>query len=471
MLLSSLHFIFIFLPIAFILYSVLPFSWWRNFILITSSLIFYTWGEPVYVFLLLLLILFNWLAGLIIRICLQNERASSARFFTITGVIINLLPLIFFKLNTAMSANLLEAIGLGIIPEDSIFPLGLSFYTFSAVAYIVDVYREKINADKNILHVGNFLSMFPKMLQGPITRYSEVQESLQSPKIHIDEIAGGLRRFIIGLAKKVLIADYLGNVTSQVFGLGGTSLSAGLAWYGLIAFSLQLYLDFSGYTDMAIGLGRMLGFKLSENFNFPYISRSVTDFWRRWHMSLVNWLRAYIFMPLEIARRREKHFRLQSNIMIIFLITGLWHGFTWNFIIWGLYFGVILSVEASFLSKWLKKIPAVFQHMYSLLLISIGWVFFQLENPSWWPSYFRALFGFNKPIVYTTLRSLNILVYIPLLILGAIISTPLLKNIYDRAKINKGAQILADILLIGLFIICISILISGNYQAFLYSEF
>ncbi len=472
MVLSSLHFIFIFLPAAFFLYAVLPFSWWRNLILLSASMVFYAWGEPVHILLLIGMILFNWLAGLLVHKLASFEKKRASKLAAILSVIINLTPLLFFKLDAVTEISFIEKIGLGGLPSVDSFPLGLSFYTFSAVAYIIDVYQQEIQADGNIFRMANFLGMFPKILQGPITRYQDVGESLQLTRINIDGVSAGLRRFIVGLAKKVLIADYLARVTGKVFGLETTDLSAGLAWYGLAAFSLQLYLDFSGYTDMAIGLGRMFGFTLPENFNFPYMSRSVSDFWRRWHMSLVNWLRTYIFMPLEIARRKSRHFRLQSNILIIFLLTGLWHGFAWNFIIWGLYSGIILILEASFLSRWLKKIPVIFQHVYSLVLVAFGWVFFNLSDPGCWSGFFRALFGFNRPEKAYSLRSLNILAFLPLLVVGAAVSTPLVKNAYLRLTEKSAVfQIIADVLLLGLLVLSVGVLLASGYQAFLYSEF
>ena len=467
-----MHFIFIFLPAAFILYAVLPFNWWRNFILLTASLAFYAWGEPVFIMLLIVMILFNWLAGLLVQKLAAGKRKRASKFTAVLAILINLSPLLFFKLDAVTETSFIEQVGLGSLPSVDTFPLGLSFYTFSAVAYIIDVSRQEIAADGNILWMGNFLGMFPKMLQGPIARYQDVGESLRLARIDIDGISAGLRRFIAGLAKKVLVADYLGRVAGTVFGLETAELSFGVAWYGLIAFSLQLYLDFSGYTDMAIGLGRMFGFTLPENFNFPYMSRSVSDFWRRWHMSLVEWLRTYIFMPLEIARRKTRHFRLQSNILVIFLLTGLWHGFTWNFIIWGLYFGIILALEASFLSQWLKKLPAIFQRIYALLLVAFGWVFFNLGDPSRWPGFFRALFGLNRPEIAHSLRSVEIFAYLPLLATGAFISTPLIKNAYLRlAKKSAVFQIIADFLLLGLLALSVGALLSSGYRAFLYSEF
>ena len=469
MLFPSLVFLFIFLPIVLILYNLNRSAGYRNVILLVASLVFYTWGEPIYVFLLLLLILYNWAAGR--RIGKVNASGSDAGLLTGISITVNLLPLVLLKVATTAQFNLpfLNAVRAQ-FPNLS-FPLGISFFTFSAISYLVDVNRGEIGVEKNLLRLANYMAFFPKLLQGPITRFKDMQTDLISPRTNLEELADGLRRFIIGLTKKVLIADNLAVVADKVFDLPGSYMAAGLAWYGLLAFAVQIYMDFSGYTDMAIGLARMLGFKLPENFNFPYLSRNIADFWRRWHMSLMNFFRTYIFMPLEITRRKQKHFRQQSNLLIVFLVTGFWHGVTPNFILWGMYFGVISMLESSFLGRWLKKLPVVLQRVYALLLILIGWVFFRIEEVANWGPFFKALLGVGQPSGLNTARTLNVLMYFPLLVLGIIASTPLLKGIYDRARENKVTSWVMDVVLVGVFILCTAVTVSGSYQAFLYSEF
>lgn len=469
MLFPSLVFLFIFFPIVLILYNLNRSTAYRSVILLLASLVFYTWGEPLFVFLLALLILYNWAAGC--RIDKQNAAGSDAGLLTGVSIAVNLLPLVVLKIATTAQFDLplLNAVRAQ-FPSLS-FPLGISFFTFSAISYLVDVNRGEIEAEKNLLRLANYMTFFPKLLQGPITRFEEMQAGLVNPRVTLLDMADGLRRFIIGLAKKVLIADKLALVADKVFGLPGSDMSAGLAWYGLLAFAVQIYMDFSGYTDMAIGLARMLGFSLPENFNFPYLSRSIADFWRRWHMSLMNFFRTYIFMPLEIARRKQKHFRQQSNLLIVFLVTGFWHGITPNFILWGIYFGIISVLESSFLGRWLKKLPVLLQRIYALLLILVGWVFFRIEDASHWGPFFKALAGAGRPSGLNTARTLNILMYFPLLVLGMLASTPFFKGIYERARENKFTSWVMDAVLVAVFILCTAVTVSGSYQAFLYSEF
>jgi alginate O-acetyltransferase complex protein AlgI len=466
----SLVFLFIFFPIVIVLYNLNRSSLYRKIILLAASLLFYAWGEPFFVILLVLMILFTWQAAIWIEKAEKNNSSGSIALTTI-AIVASLLPLVFLKITTTSGLDLPIMPGFQKEISNLSLPLGISFFTFSTISYLVDVKRGEISADNNLLHVANYMAFFPKLLQGPITRFEVIQPVLDHPKTNPDEMAEGLRRFIIGLAKKVLIADNLAVVADKVFNLNIQYISAGLAWYGLAAFAIQIYMDFSGYSDMAIGLGHMFGFNLPENFNFPYLSRSIADFWRRWHMSLMNFFRNYIFFPLEIARRKEKYFRQQSNLLIIFLVTGLWHGITENFILWGLYFGLISVLESSFLEKWLKKLPVWLQHLYSLALISIGWVFFRIENISSWGSFFKAMLGLNQPSILYTSRTLNILMYFPLLILGMIACTTLFNNLYKRSRENRTASIAVDVVLLGLLVLCISVTVSGSYQAFLYSEF
>ena len=468
---NSPVFIFIFLPIAIFLFNLFPSGWIRKIIFLTTSFIFYAWGEPILIFLLITLTLTNWLLAIWIGKLQKGTSRTLTDLVSIIAIFTNLLPLIIFKLNNLPNFDLSDILNLEGTFSDLSFPLGLSFFSFSAISYIVDISREEVTAEKNLINFANFMFMFPKMLQGPITRMSEVRHFIEVPKTSINGMAEGFRRFMIGFAKKAMIADYLAAITNKIFALDAASLHAGLAWYGLVAFAVQIYLDFSGYTDMALGIGKIFGISLPENFNFPYMSRSITDFWRRWHMSLTSWFRNYIFIPLEISRRKSKFFRQETNLLIVFFATGLWHGVTWNFIIWGVYFGIIIVLESVFLSEQLKKIPPIFQHFYSLVLILIGWVFFRLEDLNQWGPFLRSLFQFSPSSRLDTLLSLNLLVYFPLLILGLLTCTKLFHNLYEQMRSNKAGAVFSDIILIVLFILSVSNLISGNYQAFLYSTF
>ncbi len=421
---SSLHFLFLFLPITLLLYFVIPNRWWRISLLLVASLIFYAWGEPVAVLLLVGYALMVWLAGLLIERDRARGKPKRAKAWMIAAVVLSLGGLAAFKYSGFLAAPFG---GLGLAAgNELLLPVGISFYTFSAISYVVDVYRESAKAQRNPLLAASYIAMFPKLLQGPIARYEEMEAQLANPRPSLENAANGARRFISGLAKKVLLADMLAAVANGVFGVSPSSLGLFTAWYGLIAFALQIYFDFSGYTDMAIGLGLILGFRLPENFNFPYISRSISDFWRRWHMSLTAWFRAYLFLPLEFGRKRAKHLRQQSNLLIVFLLTGLWHGASWNFLLWGGYFGLILAIEASGWSKRLKKAPVFLQHAYALILILFGWVFFRIENVATWGPFFAALFGFHGLTGLETARTLNILLYWPLMVVAILLSMPLL---------------------------------------------
>ncbi len=467
MLFPSLVFLFIFFPIVLILYNLNDSSTYRNVILLLASLVF-TPGASRSMFFAAPADSVRWAAGSWID--KQIAAGGDAGLLTGISIAVNLLPLVLLKVAATAQFDLpvLNALR-GQFPNLS-FPLGISFFTFSAISYLVDVKRGEIGAERNLLRLANFMAFFPKLLQGPITRFEDMQADLVSPRTNPDEMAAGLRRFIIGLIKKVLIADKLALVADKIFGLPGSDMSAGLAWYGLLAYAVQIYMDFSGYTDMAIGLAQMLGFRLPENFNYPYLSRSIADFWRRWHMSLMNFFRTYIFMPLEIARRKQKHFRQQSNLLIVFLVTGFWHGVTPNFILWGIYFGVISVLESSFLGRWLKKLPVVLQRVYALLLILIGWVFFRIEDITNWGPFFKALLGAGQPSGLNTARTLNILMYFPLLVLGILASTPLFKGVYNRARENKVTTWVMDAVLWQLSS-CARRSRSPQLPGFLYSEF
>ncbi len=468
---SSLHFLFLFLPVFLLLYFVIPVRWWRNLLLLGGSLFFYAWANPIYLILLIASILFNWLLARWIGSLHEKQKGGWAKVVMLVAVIANLLVLTFYKYSGFLVDNINALFHANIVLRELPLPLGISFFTFSAVSYIVDVYRTDVKAERNLIHLANYLAMFPKMAQGPITRYGQVETTLKERKVPVGDIADGIRRFIVGLSKKVLIADNVAIVANAVFGKNPSSIGADMAWYGVIAYALQIYFDFSGYTDMAIGLGKILGFRFPENFNYPYISRSISDFWRRWHMSLTSFFRDYVFMPLEIARKKEKFIRQQTNLVIVFLLTGLWHGASWNFVIWGIYFGVILAIEAIGLGKWLKKIPVFFQHLYSIILILMGWIFFRIENIAKWGPFFKALFGGNGWTGQYTLKGLNIFLFWPLMALAIFLSTPILAHKWEMLRNNKIAYVITDVLFLALFVLSVSFLVANGYEAFLYAQF
>lgn len=469
---SSVHFIFLFLPAFILLYFVSYNHNWKNFVLIAASLIFFAWTDLVHLPILIASVLLNYYSGLIIQKLNTSEKTKASRWVKNATVVLNLLILAFYKY-LGFFSELITSTGItGLQLKQPTLPLGISYLIFSAISYIIDIYNGSETAEKNLLKFGAYLVMFPKLVQGPITRYVQVRSGSERSKPLLEDLSNGVRRFIIGLAKKVLLADGLAIASSKVLGADLVKIGADVAWFGLITYTLMIYFDFSGYTDMALGLGQMLGIKLPENFNFPYISRSISEFWRRWHMSLTAWFRNYVFFPMEFKRRKVKRMRQQTNIMLVFLLTGLWHGAGWNFIIWGAYFGIILAFEASGFEKILKKIPRFFQHVYTIGLVMLGWIFFRLSSLSDWGKFLSALFGGNGWTSLVTMRSLNILFYIPLVFIAIVFSLPLFDFFAKKTYIKpKWVNALLDLGLIAIFVLSVAYILSNGFQAFMYAQF
>ncbi len=469
---SSITFIFIFLPVSLILFYIIPKSGWKNIVLVLASLAFFGWSDPTHIHILILSMLVNYFWGVFVGKAIQNKSSRLAKLHMWIGVGLNLLILGFYKYTGFFLQSLKAVFPLNISYQNLGLPLGISFFTFSGISYILDVYNGVNPTEKNLIRFSSYLIMFPKLLQGPITRFNQIKAELINPKFDLLLIMQGVRRFIGGLAKKVLLADSLSMATAKIFDANYAEMGADLAWFGLIAYTLQIYLDFSGYTDMAIGIGQMFGFKFPENFNFPYISKSISDFWRRWHITLGAWFRTYLFIPLEFARKKQKFFRQESNLLIVFLLTGLWHGASWNFVVWGLYFGVILAVEAGFLGKKLKKAPVLIQHLYAIILIMLGWIFFRISNIQNWGPFYEALFGMNGWSNMVTFRSLNILFYIPFLLPSILFSLPFLHKLSEKLKAKGGIQVLLlDILYLCLFLFTLTYILSKGFTSFMYAQF
>lgn len=469
---SSITFIFLFLPGSLFLFYILPYKGWRNAILVLTSLFFFGWADPIHIHVLISSILINYFWGKLVGNAKDQNAEKSARTHMWIGITLNLLLLGFYKYTGFFLSAIESLLPVTIGYTQPSLPIGISFFTFSGISYLLDIYNEENPAEKNMIRFTSYLIMFPKLLQGPITRFIEIKDDLHQPKVVPLDVMQGIRRFIGGLAKKVILADSLAMATTQVFGSDYAQIGAGVAWFGLIAYTLQIYLDFSGYTDMAVGIGQMLGFKLPENFNFPYISRSISDFWRRWHMTLGTWLRTYLFIPLEFARKKVKHYRLQSNLIIVFLLIGLWHGASWNFVIWGAYYGVILAIEASGFGKSLKKTVPFIQHSYSLILIMLGWVFFRITDIQEWGTFLGALVGANGWHNTVTLRTLNILFYLPFLIPSILFSLPFMHRLGEKIK-SKGKTplLVMDIVYIVLFMFTVTFILSKGFVPFMYIEF
>ena len=394
MIFSSVIFLFLFLPFCLALYFLAP-KKGRNLFLFFASLIFYAWGEGLYVLLLLISIFINYSSGMLID---HHRGSSGSRVYLAIAIVLNLSLLAFFKYANFVVSNLnaiLPIFGAGPFHLTRIhLPIGISFYTFQALSYVVDVYRQKITAQKNIINFSAYLSLFPQLVAGPIVRYAHIAKEMVSRSTSRTDFAEGGKQFLFGLAKKMLIANSVAKVADQLFSLPAADLTTGLAWLGAICYTLQIYFDFSGYSDMAIGLARIFGFHYPENFNYPYISRSIREFWRRWHISLSTWFRDYLYLPL--GGNRQTPTRTYLNLVTVFLLCGLWHGASWNFVIWGLFHGLFLAAERTFLGRGLNALPRPVQHLYALLIVVVGWVLFRTESMTQAVSYLSAMSGFAQ---------------------------------------------------------------------------
>lgn len=468
MLFSSIVFLFTFLPAVMILYYLLPVRF-RNVILLLASLVFYAWGEPVYLFLMLLSILFNYFSGLDIARNLQDKRAAKQSL--VFNLIINLAVLGFFKYEGFVLDTLNGILPVHISYHALPLPIGISFYTFQILSYIIDVYRGNVKVQTNLPNFALYVTMFPQLIAGPIVQYADVDEQLASREISRTKFGEGSMYFIRGLAKKVLLANTSGMIFTEVSGLAKDNIAVMTAWLGAFAYMFQIYFDFSGYSDMAIGLGKMFGFEFNMNFNYPYVSKSITEFWRRWHISLSSWFRDYVYIPLGGNRvSKIKHIR---NLLIVWFLTGLWHGAAWNFVAWGLYYGVILIIEKYLLSPVLDRLPDVVRHIYSIVLVVIGWVLFLSSSFGQAADYIRVMFGAgahgfaDRESMY--LLTSNLILWL-ILIFG---STPLVHFRYEHMLRSKkwNTTIINSVVYAALFIVCIAYLVTETYNPFLYFRF
>ena len=370
---SSLPFLFGFLPITLVIYFAVPLRW-RNLALLLASLVFYGWGEPVYISIMVLSILIDYTHGLLVE--KYRSRNKLARWFVAESVLLNLGLLGFFKYWDFFAANLSLIPGISIPALGLPLPIGISFFTFQTMSYTIDVYRGEAKAQKNIINFGAYVTLFPQLIAGPIVRYQTVADELEHRECTADLFADGVKRFACGVGKKVLLANNIGLLWEAASAQAAPTVLT--AWLGVIAYGFQIYFDFSGYSDMAIGLGRMLGFRFLENFNYPFLADSITDFWRRWHISMGTWFRDYVYIPL--GGNKGGLAKQLRNIAIVWLLTGFWHGASWNFVLWGVYFGVLLVAEKLFLLRWLKKLPNPLRHIYALVLVTMSWTFFAFTD-------------------------------------------------------------------------------------------
>lgn len=466
MVFSSTIFLCVYLPLVLLGYYICP-KKGRNLFLLIVSLVFYAWGEPKYVFLMIFSILVNYIFGRLMD--KHRENKKRLKLMLVLSVVIDIGLLSVFKYTDFIITNVNAIFGANFDLLNIALPIGISFYTFQAMSYTIDVYRNDVRVQKNLIDFGMYITMFPQLIAGPIVRYADVQDQLAERSVTTADFFEGVMRFVVGLGKKVLLANQMGAVWSDIYALGG-DVSALMAWTGAIAYTFQIYFDFSGYSDMAIGLGRMFGFKFPENFRYPYQSVSITDFWRRWHITLSTWFKEYLYIPLGGNRRGLA--RQALNLLIVWSLTGFWHGAGWNFVMWGLYYFVILFIEKLFLLKALDKLPKFFRHVYALLLIIIGWVIFASDDVSVLLPYLGSMFGANGAIggmdVYTLLTKAV------LLIICCIASTELPKKLFlsaAGAMNEKAAFTLKSVLMIALLAMSMILLIGDSYNPFLYFRF
>ena len=468
MVFSSLVFIFVFLPITILIYYIAP-KVLRNLVFLIASLIFYAWGEPIYILIMLFSTVFDYVNGLAID--KYRGRKNLSKAILINSLIINLGILGFFKYSGFIVSNINSFFNLNMTLRNFPLPLGISFYTFQTLSYTIDVYLDKVPVQRNIISFGTYVTMFPQLVAGPIVRYSEICMDIDNRRENLNLFGEGAELFIIGLSKKVLLANNIGLLWSSVKKAPIGEISVLSAWLGILAFTFQIYFDFSGYSDMALGLGKMFGFNFMKNFDYPYISKSVTEFWRRWHVSLGAWFREYVYIPLGGNRKgRLKQYR---NLIIVWFLTGLWHGANWNFILWGLYYGAFMIIEKMFLLKWLENKPKVIKHIYTILVVIIGWVFFEFESMALGMDYIKTMFGFGgRPLIDgTSIYYLytNVLLFIILIIC----STPIPKKTFRRLKdrMNRAEAIVIPIAYMFLIFLCTAYLVNESYNPFLYFRF
>ena len=467
MVFSSLTFLLLFLPAVLLVYFAVP-RQWKNGVLFLFSLLFYAWGEPVYVVLMIFSTVLDYTCG---RLVEKYRGTPKQKIGLIVSLCVNLGLLFFFKYTDFFIGTVNGLFGAGIPQLNLPLPIGISFYTFQTMSYTIDVYRGDAKMQKNIISFGAYVALFPQLIAGPIVRYQDIADQLDERTHSFDRFGDGAKRFVTGLGKKVLLANNIGLLWSTVSGTEAAKLSTVGAWLGIIAFAFQIYFDFSGYSDMAIGLGKMFGFDFLENFNYPYVSKSVTEFWRRWHMSLGTWFRDYVYIPLG---GNKKGFPVQiRNIVIVWLLTGFWHGASWNFVLWGVFYCVLLILEKLFLLKWLKKVPAVIGHLYALLAVLFGWVLFAFDDFGKGWEFLKVMFGGGAGFVNSD-ALYQLLSYLPLIVICAVASTPLMKMLYGKMteKCGKGLVLTADVTrILVLSAVSVAYLISGSYNPFLYFRF
>lgn len=470
MLFSSITFLFIFLPLTLLLYYLVPFRM-KNYVMLAASLIFYAWGEPIYIILMILSIILNYFCGQ--DIYEKRDNARAMKMSLMFGVVMNLLILGFFKYYGLLMDTINAILPIDIPYRVLALPIGISFYTFQAMSYLIDVYRKEVKPQENVLYFALYISMFPQLIAGPIVRYIDIEEQLKERSINSTKFGEGAMYFIRGLAKKVVLANTFGSVYEQVAAMQMGSFSTLTAWVGAIAYAFQIYFDFGGYSDMAIGLGKMFGFEFLPNFNYPYIAKSITDFWRRWHISLSTWFREYVYIPLGGNRCTPSRHIL--NLLIVWMLTGLWHGAQWNFMFWGLYYGVILILEKYLWGSKIEKLPSAVQHIYAFVLVLFGWVFFFSPTLGYAGQYLKVMFGIGAKGIFDKQGFFMIFTNWLLIVIAILASAPrgykLLKKITGCWQSEEVRAIVTCAVYIAMFLLCIAFLVTETYNPFLYFRF
>ncbi len=461
MVFSSIFFLFYFLPIVLVVYYLSP-SKFKNIVLLLSSLLFYFYGEPKYVLLMISIIIITYIFGILI-----NNYRKQSKLLLVISIIIITGNLIYFKYINFIVENINFFISNKLDFVHLALPIGISFYTFQVISYLIDIYIGKAKVQKNILKLAMYVSLFPQLIAGPIVRYTTIENQIDKREYSFKKFSNGIRRFIIGLGKKVLIANILGVLINKFLATYDNSVL--FYWLYAISGMLQIYFDFSGYSDMAIGIGKMFGFEFLENFNYPYIAKSITDFWRRWHISLSTWFRDYIYIPL--GGNRVSTLKWIRNILVVWFLTGLWHGAQWNFIIWGLYFGILLILEKIILQKYLNKIPKIFTRIYTLIIVMISFIVFNNQKLSETIKCLEGLIGINTSSIISDESIYYLKSYFVVLLIGIIGATPAVKMICSKIKPKGIKNLLEPIFLLFIFIISTSYIIDDSFNPFLYFRF
>lgn len=470
MIFSSIFFLFIFLPVTLLLYYLVPWKL-KNLVLLLTSLVFYAWGEPVYIFLMLFSIVFNYLSGIEIDARKEDDNPTWLRISFWFTVAVNLGVLGFFKYYGFLLDNLNAVLPFHIPYRELALPIGISFYTFQTLSYIIDVYKGVVPVQRNFISFGVYVTMFPQLIAGPIVQYSDIDAQLADRKLTMYKFGEGVTWFLQGLGKKVLLANNIGMLFDTILALAPGNRSVLTAWIGCLAYTLQIYYDFSGYSDMAIGLGKMLGFEFVRNFEYPYISKSVTEFWRRWHISLGTWFREYVYIPLGGNRVSIlKHIR---NILVVWMLTGIWHGAAWNFVFWGLYYGILLLAEKFLLGPVMEHIPGFIRQFITFILVMFGWVLFFSPTLSGAVVYLGNMFGINGNGFIDSAGIYYLTTNLLLLVICLICSTPFVWKRFRRLVLKRGNMpgIAITVVYTGIFLLSVAYLVNATYNPFLYFRF